>query len=121
MSLPNYYIPLKKAVDDFLKEEGLTVADVVAVMDENKESIVESLRARCAISFRTERLLLEKLTSKQLNLLVFVIQVFYIINMGGTYKGLIIHPRRENVVSGQKVMEEGLRQVIKALELPSIE
>jgi len=121
MSLPSHYIPLKKAVDDYLREQGLTVADVVAVMDEDKESIAESLRKRCAISLGTERQLLEKLTSKQLNMLIFVVQVFYIINIGGMYKGLIIHPERGSVVSGQKVTEEGLRQVLKALEFPSIE
>jgi hypothetical protein len=121
MSLPSHYIPLKKAVDDYLREQGLTVADVVAVMDEDKESIAESLRKRCAISFRTERQLLEKLTSKQLNMLIFVIQVFYMINIGGVYKGLIIYPERDSVVSGQKVTEEGLRQILKALGFPSIE
>ncbi|MBO3839693.1 MAG: hypothetical protein QXM98_01530 [Thermoproteota archaeon] len=94
---------------------------MVRAMDEDVEGIVESLRKRCAISFRTERILLEKLTSKQLNFLIFVIHTFYIINMGGMYKGFLIYPRRENVVSGQKVTEEGLRQILKALELPSID
>lgn len=121
MSLPGYFIPLKKAVDDYLKEQGLTVADVVAVMDEDRESLVESLRKRCEISLKTERLLLERLTSKQLNMLIFVIQVFYIINMGGMYKGFIIHPERSRVVSGQKATEEGLRLVLKALGFPSLE
>ncbi len=121
MSLPNYYIPLKKAVDDYLKEQGLTLSDVVAVMDEDKESIAESLRKRCLISLKTERLLLERLTSRQLNMLIFVIQVFYIINIGGIYKGLIIYPERSSVVSGQKVTEEGLRLVLKALGFPSLE
>lgn len=90
-------------------------------MDEDVEGIVESLRKRCSISFRTERRLLEKLTSKQLNFLIFVIHTFYIINIGGMYKGLLIYPRRENVVSGQKVTEEGLRQVLKALGYPDID
>ncbi|MEM2089447.1 MAG: hypothetical protein QXF52_12425, partial [Thermoproteota archaeon] len=81
MSLSNYYIPLKKAVDDYLKEQGLTVADIVRVMDEDKEGIAESLRKRCAISFTTERRLLEKLTSRQLNFLIFVVQAFYIVNI----------------------------------------
>ncbi|MEM1557490.1 MAG: hypothetical protein QXI11_01305 [Thermoproteota archaeon] len=121
MSLPSYYIPLKKAVEDFLKEQGLTPIDVVKVMDEDSEGIIESLRKRCAISLRTERKLLEKLTSKQLNFLIFVMQTFYIINMGGMYKGLLIHPRRDHVVSGQKVTEEGLRQILKALGLPNID
>lgn len=121
MSLPNYYIPLKKAVDDYLKEQGLTLSDMVAVMDEDRESIAESLRKRCSISLKTERLLLERLTSRQLNMLIFVIQVFYIINMGGIYKGLIIYPERSSVVSGQKVTEEGLRLVLKALGFPSLE
>ncbi|MEM2599513.1 MAG: hypothetical protein QW542_00125 [Thermoproteota archaeon] len=121
MSLPSHYIPLKKAVDDYLKEQGLTVSDVVAVMDEDKESIAESIRKRCSISLKTERLLLERLTSRQLNMLIFVIQVFYIINMGGIYKGFIIHPERSRVVSGQKVTEEGLRLVLKALGFPSLE
>lgn len=119
--LPRYYIPLRKAVDDFLKEQGLTAIDVVRVMDEDKEGIVESIRKRCAISFRTERKLLEKLTSRQLNFLIFVIQAFYIVNMGGMYKGFLIYPRRDQVVSGQKITEEGLRQILKALGLPDID
>jgi hypothetical protein len=90
-------------------------------MDEDMEGIVESLRKRCAISFRTERRLLEKLTSKQLNFLIFVIHAFYIINMGGMYKGLLIYPKREHVVSGEKVTEEGLKQILKALEYPDID
>jgi len=118
---PSFYIPLKKAVDDFLKEQGLTPLDVVRVMDENKEGIIESIRKKCAISFATERKLLEKLTSKQLNFLIFVIHTFYIINMGGMYKGLLIYPRRDQVVSGQKVTEEGLKQILKALEYPDID
>ncbi|MBO3769482.1 MAG: hypothetical protein QXS51_05425 [Thermoproteota archaeon] len=121
MSLPSYYIPLKKAVDDFLKEQGLTPIDVTRVMDENSEGIVESLRKRCMISFRTEKKLLEKLTSKQLNFLIFVIHTFYIVNMGGMYKGLLIYPRRDQVVSGQKITEEGLRQILRALGLPDID
>lgn len=121
MGLPNYYIPLKKAVDDYLREQGLTVADIVKVMDEDKESIAESLGKRCAISFRTGRSLLEKLTSRQLNFLIFVIQAFYIVNVTGMYKGLIIYPKRELVVTGQKITEEGLRQILKALELPGID
>lgn len=121
MGLPNYYIPLKKAVNDYLREQGLTMADIVRVMDEDKEGIAESLRKRCAISFRTERSLLEKLTSKQLNFLIFVIQAFYIINIPGIYKGLIIYPKRELVVTGERVTEEGLRQILEALELPSID
>ncbi len=90
-------------------------------MDEDVEGMVESLRKRCAISFRTERRLLEKLTSKQLNFLIFVIHTFYIINMSGMYKGFLIYPRREHVVLGQKVTEEGLRQILKALEYPDID
>ncbi|MEM2940808.1 MAG: hypothetical protein QW304_04570 [Thermoproteota archaeon] len=121
MSLSNYYIPLKKAVDDYLKEQGLTVADIVRVMDEDKEGIAESLRKRCAISFTTERRLLEKLTSRQLNFLIFVVQAFYIVNIPGMYKGLIIYPERELVVTGEKVTEEGLKRILKALELPSID
>jgi hypothetical protein len=121
MSLANYYIPLKKAVDDYLREQELTIADIVKVMDADKEGIAESLRKRCAISFSTERRLLEKLTSKQLNYLIFVIQAFYIINIPGMYKGLIIYPKRDLVVAGEKVTEEGLRQILKALELPSID
>ncbi|MEM3648282.1 MAG: hypothetical protein QW506_03875, partial [Thermoproteota archaeon] len=89
--------------------------------DEDRESIIESIRKRCSISLKTERLLLERLTSRQLNMLIFVIQVFYIINMGGIYKGFIIYPERSRVVSGQKVTEEGLRLVLKALGFPSLE
>lgn len=121
MSLPSYYIPLEKAVNDYLKEQGLTVADVVAVMDEDREGVLESLRKRCTTSFRTEMRLLEKLTSRQLNFLIFVMQAFYIVNVSGMYKGFLIYPERDQVVAGQKITEEGLRLILKALGFPSID
>ncbi|MGQ9479425.1 MAG: hypothetical protein ACUVQ0_05315 [Thermoproteota archaeon] len=95
--------------------------DIVAVMDEEEEGILESLRKRCTLSPEIERRLMEKLTSKQLNLLIFVIQAFYIVNIGGMYKGLIIYPKREAVMTGQKVSEEGLKLILKALGFPGID
>jgi DNA-binding transcriptional MerR regulator len=77
------YIPLRKALKDYLKEQGITLNDLLSVMDEDKEGIMEALSKRVYLT-RKQREALEKwLSSKDLNLLLFVIQAFYILNPSG--------------------------------------
>lgn len=109
------YIPLKKALKDYLKEQGITLNDLLSVMDEDKEGIMESLSKRVYLT-RVQRKALEKgLSSRDLNLLLFVIQAFYILNPSGLYKGLIIEPLREEVMAGDKVTFEGCKMILKSL------
>jgi DNA-binding transcriptional MerR regulator len=113
------YIPLRKALKDYLKEQGITLNDLLSVMDEDKEGIMEALSKRVYLT-RKQREALEKwLSSKDLNLLLFVIQAFYILNPSGLYKGLIIEPVREDVMIGDKVTFEGCKMILKSLGIPT--
>jgi hypothetical protein len=111
------YIDLRTALKNYFKEQNITLPDLLSVMDENKEGIVEALRKRVHLTEGQCRALEENLTSKQLNLLLFVIQAFYLLNPPGTYKGLIIDPTREDVMSGDKATFEGCKMILRALRI----
>lgn len=109
------YIPLRRALKDYLREHGITLKDLLSVMDEDKEGVMEALSKRVYMT-RTQRMALERgLSSRDLNLLLFVIQAFYILNPSGLYKGLIIEPVREDVMVGDKVTFEGCKMILRAL------
>ncbi len=109
------YIPLRKALKDYLKEQGTTLSDILGIMDEEKKGIIEALRERIQLTEEQSRVLERTLSSRDLNLLLFVIQAFYLLNPTGLYKGLVIEPTRDEVVWGNKVTYEGCRNVLKAL------
>ncbi|MCD6470180.1 hypothetical protein J7L29_05215 [Candidatus Bathyarchaeota archaeon] len=109
------YIPLKKVLKDYLREHGITLRDLLSAMDEDKEGIMEALSRRVHLTREQRRALERGLSSRDLNLLLFVIQAFYIINPSGLYKGFIIEPVREDVMFGDKVTFEGCKMILKAL------
>ena len=109
------YIPLKKVLKDYLREHGITLRDLLSAMDEDKEGIMEALSRRVHLTREQRRALELGLSSRDLNLLLFVIQAFYIINPSGLYKGFIIEPVREDVMFGDKVTFEGCKMILKAL------
>ncbi len=111
------YIPLRRALKDYLKEHGITLKDLLSVMDENKEGIMDSLSKRVHLTWRQREALERGLSSRDLNLLLFVIQAFYILNPSGLYKGLIIEPMREEVMFGDKVTFGGCKMILKALRI----
>jgi len=111
------YIDLRTALKNYLKEQGVTLSDLLSMMDEDKEGIMDALRKRVHLNERQSRMLEENLTSKQLNLLLFVIQAFYILNPSGLYKDLIIEPTREDVMYGDKVTFEGCKMILEALRI----
>ena len=117
MSRRRGYIDLRTALKNYLKEQGITLSDLLSVMDEQKEGIMESLRKRVYLTDAQCRALEKNLTSKQLNLLLFVVQAFYLLNPSGTYKGFIIEPKREDVVYGEKATFEGCKMILKALRI----
>jgi len=94
------YVDLRTVLKNYLKEQGITLSDLLSVMDEQKEGIMEALRKRVHLTEGQSRALEENLTSKQLNLLLFVLQAFYLLNPSGVYKGFIIDPSREDVMRG---------------------
>jgi len=114
------YIDLRTALKNYLKEQGITLSDLLSMMDEDKEGIMDALKKRVHLNERQCRMLEENLTSKQLNLLLFVIQAFYILNPSGLYKDLIIEPTREDVMYGDKVTFEGCKMILEALRISAM-
>ncbi|MCX8181192.1 MAG: hypothetical protein N3E41_07465 [Thermofilaceae archaeon] len=109
---------LKEALEDFLKDAGLELDDVLSVMDENPKGILESLLLRVDISEEEARKLETVLSAKQLNLLILVLHIFYYANPSGYYKGRLIYPPRYQVIGpDSKVTHEGLYIIIKSLGL----
>ena len=113
------YIPLRKALKDYLKECGYTLSDLLGTMDEERKGLIEALRERIQLTDQQSRFLEQNFTSRNLNLLLFVAQAFYIINPSGMYKGMVIEPTREEVMLGEKISYEGSRAILKAL-YPSV-
>jgi len=111
------YVDIRTALKNYLKEQGITLSDLLSVMDEQKEGIMESLRKRIHLTEAQSRALEENLTSKQLNLLLFVVQAFYLLNPSGTYKDFILEPTREDVMYGDKVTFEGCKMILEALHI----
>lgn len=111
-------IALKDALRDFLKDTGLSLSDLLSAMDEDPRGIIESLLRRVDIS-EEEALELEKRYSpRQLNLLILVIHVFYYVNPSGYYKGYLIYPPRDLVLSATgRITREGLNLIIRSLGL----
>ena len=109
------YIDLKLALKDYLREHGLTLNDILMAMDDDREGALEALRKRTLLTEDELEQLERKLTSRQLNTLLFVIQVFYIINVSGLYKGRMIYPCRDDIVRDNRVTSEGVKMVLRAL------
>ncbi|RLE61789.1 MAG: hypothetical protein DRJ49_07005 [Thermoprotei archaeon] len=111
-------ITLKEALKDFLREEGVALEDVLEAMDEDPRGLLESLLRRVDIDFEEAMELERNFTSRQLNLLILAIHIFYIANVSGYYKGYLVVPLREEVVNEKgKVTREGLARIIKSLGL----
>ncbi|MEM2889624.1 MAG: hypothetical protein QXI71_06355 [Candidatus Bathyarchaeia archaeon] len=111
------YIPLRRALKDYLKEQGIMLSDLLSQMDEEKKGLMEALRERVHLTEFQSRRLEKVLTSRDLNLLLFVVQAFYILNHSGLYKGYIIEPTREEVMWGNKATFEGCKLILKALQV----
>jgi len=114
------YIPLRKALKDYLREQGITLSDLLSLMDEEKKGVMEALHERVHLTESQSRKLEKSLTSRNLNLLLFVVQAFYVLNHSGLYKGFIIEPTREEVMWGNKATFEGCKMILKALQVSTI-
>jgi DNA-binding transcriptional MerR regulator len=108
-------IDVKLALKDFLRDNGLTLDDILSVMDEDKEGAIEALRKRTLLSEHELEQLERKATSRQLNTLLFVIQLFYLANPSGLYKNKPIYPCRDDVVRDGKITAESVKQILKIL------
>ena len=112
------YVPLRKALEDFLKQFDLTVEDILDAMDESKEGAIESLKMRANLTEKDIKFIEQNFTSRDINLLVFAIQVFYSPTSPGLYRNLLVIPTRDEVVGPDgKVTREGLVKIMRALGL----
>jgi len=109
------YIDVKLALKDFLRDNGLTLDDILSAMDDDKEDAIEALRKRTLLSKHELEQLEREATSRQLNTLLFVIQLFYLANPSGLYKNRLIYPCRDDAVRDGKVTAESVKQILKIL------
>jgi DNA-binding transcriptional MerR regulator len=117
MSPTNEYIHLRKALKDYLKEQGVTLSDLLDVMDEERQGIMEALQKRVHLSEAQSRALQHNVRNRDLNLLLYVVQAFYLLNPSGMYKGFTIEPLRDDVVGREKATFEGCKRILKALRI----
>jgi len=111
-------ITLRKAVKDYLREQGISLEDLLDAMDESLEGVIESLMKRVSIDYKDALELEKNYGTRQLNLLIFAIQVFYLMPFSGYYKGYLIIPTREEVLNKEgKVSKNGLYKIIRSLGL----
>lgn len=109
-------ITLKDAFKDFLEDADLSLQDLLSVMDEEPSGIIASIMARIDVDEHEAEVLEKLYTAKQLNLLLLAIQIFYIINPSGYYKGFLLYPPREKIIGPNgKVTKEGLKLLLKSL------
>ena len=117
MSPGRDYINLRNALKDYLKEQEITLGDLLGTMDEEKEGIMDALAKRVHLNEAQKRVLERRLTGKDLNLLLFVLQAFYLLNPSGLYKGFVIEPTVGDIVYGDKATFEGCKSILKALDI----
>ena len=111
------YISLRKALKDYLKEQGIMLSDLLSMMNEERKGIMEALRERIQLTDQQNKFLEQNYSSRNLNLLLFVAQAFYLQNYLGIYKGMVIEPTREDIVRGQKITYEGCKTILETLSM----
>ena len=108
-------IHLKEVIEDLLKEQGIVLKDVLDIMGEGRDSAMESLSRTSGLKEEQLSFILERLSYRQINLLIFALYALYLNNMPGLYKGMVLVPTREEVMIGQRVTFNGLNLVARAL------
>lgn len=108
-------IHLKEAVEDLLKEQGILLKDLLDMMDEENGSVTRSISRISDLHGEQLSAVERRLSFRQINLLTFVVCALYLNNMSGLYKGMLLIPRRQEVMAGQRVTFDGLKAVARAL------
>jgi len=108
-------IDLRDAVEDLLREQGITLKDVLDLMDEGRDSVMRSLSKTSDLDDDQLSEIESKLSYRQINMLVFVLHALYVNNPSGLYRGMTLTPRREDVMVGQRITFEDIRAVAGAL------
>jgi len=101
-------IPVEKALLDLLREQGITVNDLLAAMREEGIDVYGELVKRLVYPARDTVAYIYGMPWKLAALTLFALQALYIVNPGGLYKGFLLDPPREIVVLGDKVKPQGV-------------
>lgn len=110
------YIKLRDALKDFLKEHNITIDDILEVMDEDPEGIIKALQKRTGISRSELEELISKYGVKRVNMAILALQVFYLNNPSGMYKGKLIIPEVNEIIRDGRVSADGIRRIILEVE-----
>ncbi|MCR6669636.1 MAG: hypothetical protein NDF51_06515 [archaeon YNP-WB-040] len=110
------YIKLRDALKDFLKEHNITIDDILEVMDEDPEGIIKALQKRTGICRSELEELISRYGVKRVNVAILALQVFYLNNPSGMYKGKLITPERDEIIRDGKVSVDEIRRIILELE-----
>ncbi len=111
------YVRLRDAIKDFLRDNQIEIQDILDAMDESKENAEKALLRRTNLSKKEVRALVNSISSKKINLLLFALQTFYISNPSGMYKGRILIPLRNEVIIHGKASKRGLRLLMHELRI----
>ncbi len=108
-------VPAHQALLDLLREQGITLEDLLAAMRSEGVDVYGELKKRLLYHDKMTILFIDNLDWRRAAILLFTIQSLYIINPSGLYKGFILEPPREKVVYWYRVLPQGL--IILAKEL----
>jgi hypothetical protein len=109
-------IPVEKALKDLLREYSITLEDLLTAMRIEDIDVYEELIKRLAYPSKDAVAYIYSLPWRLAAIALFTIQAFYIVNPSGQYKGYLLEPPRENIVSGDKILFRGLLDLITRLK-----
>ncbi len=109
-------IPVENALNDLLREYGLTLNDLLDAMITEDIDVYNELLDRLESKSRDVVETINNLPWRLAALTLFVLQAFYIVNPSGLYKGFFIDPPREYVMNGFKARFSGLLVLINRLK-----
>ncbi len=109
------YIPVKNALLDLLREQGLSINDLLEAMRLENIDVYNELKKRLLYRDRMVEVFIESLNWRGAAILLFAVQALYIINPAGIYKGYLIIPLHDQVVFKDKILPHGLIILAKSL------
>lgn len=109
-------LPVEKALHDLLNEYGITFEDLLVAMYSENIDVYEELIRRMEVKSKDVIETINNLPWRLAALTLFVVQALYLANPSGLYKGYLLNPSREEIVSGDKVRFNGLIHLINRLK-----
>ena len=109
-------IPIEQALNDLLREYGITINDLFEAMLVEDIDVYEELLKRLETKSKDIVASIYSMPWKLVALTLFTIQAFYIVNPSGMYKGRLLDPPRESMIVGNKVKYSGLLLLINRLK-----